>query len=103
MRAEIVDEETERTLTVDALVRATLALFEKCVKLSNTLPEEAYITAMNIDQPGWLADFIVSAIEPPDCRSSKYPGGFQYRGTITKDLYPGYEGIEYSGIRESNS
>ena len=65
VRAEIVDEETERTLTVDALVRATLALFEKCVKLSNTLPEEAYITAMNIDQPGWLADFIVSAIEPP--------------------------------------
>src|SRR2546421_9807076 len=57
VRAEIVDEDTERTLTVDALVRATLALFEKCVKLSNTLPEEAYITAMNIDQPGWLADF----------------------------------------------
>jgi ATP-dependent Lon protease len=65
VRAEIVDEETERTLTVEALVRAALALFEKCVKLSNTLPEEAYITAMNIDQPGWLADFIVSAIEPP--------------------------------------
>ena len=65
VRAEIVDEEAERTLTVDALLRATLALFEKCVKLSSTLPEEAYITALNIDQPGWLADFIVSAIEPP--------------------------------------
>ena len=65
VRAEIVDEETERTLTLEALVRAALALFEKCVKLSNTLPEEAYITAMNIDQPGWLADFIVSALEPP--------------------------------------
>ena len=65
VRAEIVDEETERTLAVEALVRATLALFEKCVKLSNTLPEEAYITAMNIEQPGWLADFIVSALEPP--------------------------------------
>jgi len=65
VRVEIVDEEAERTLTVEALVRATLALFEQCVKLSNTLPEEAYITALNIDQPGWLADFIVSAIEPP--------------------------------------
>ena len=65
VRAEIVDEEAERTLTVEALVRATQALFEKCVKLSSTLPEEAYITALNIDQPGWLADFIVSAIEPP--------------------------------------
>ncbi len=65
VRAEIVDEAAERTLTVEALVRATQALFEKCVKLSSTLPEEAYITALNIDQPGWLADFIVSAIEPP--------------------------------------
>jgi ATP-dependent Lon protease len=65
VRAEIVDEETERTLAVEALIRAALALFEKCVKLSSTLPEEAYITAMNIDQPGWLADFIVSALEPP--------------------------------------
>src|SRR5690348_6605106 len=40
VRAEIVDEETERTLTVEALVRAALALFEKCVNLSNILPEE---------------------------------------------------------------
>src|SRR5260370_38010748 len=33
--------------------------------MNGTLPDEAFITAMNIDQPGWLADFIVSAIEPP--------------------------------------
>ncbi|HEV2581269.1 MAG TPA: endopeptidase La, partial [Ktedonobacteraceae bacterium] len=65
VRAEIVHEETERTLAIEALVRAALVLFEKCVKLSSTLPEEAYITAMNIDQPGWLADFIVSALESP--------------------------------------
>lgn len=65
VRAEIISEETERTLAVEALVRAATALFEKCVKLSSTLPEEAIITAMNIDQPGWLADFIVSALEPP--------------------------------------
>lgn len=66
VRTEIVhDEEAERTLAVEALVRAALALFEKCVKLSNTLPEEAYITAMNIEDPGWLADFVVSALELP--------------------------------------
>lgn len=63
--AEVVHEETERTLAVEALVRAALALFEKCVKLSSTLPEEAFITAMNIDEPGWLADFIVSTLESP--------------------------------------
>src|SRR5258707_583527 len=65
VRAEIVQEETERTLAVEALVRAALALFEKCVKFSSTLSDEAFITAMNIDEPGWLADFIVSALESP--------------------------------------
>ena len=65
VRAEIVQEETERTLAVEALVRAVLALFEKCVKFSSTLSDEAFITAMNIDEPGWLADFIVSALESP--------------------------------------
>jgi len=64
VRVETVHEEAERTLTLEALVRAVLALFEKCVKLSRTLPEEAYITAMNIDEPGWLADFILSSLEP---------------------------------------
>jgi len=64
VRVETVHEEAERTLALEALVRAVLALYEKCVKLSRVLPEEAYITAMNIDDPGWLADFILSSLEP---------------------------------------
>jgi ATP-dependent Lon protease len=64
VRVETVHEEAERTLALEALLRAVLALFEKCVKLSRMLPEEAYITAMNIDEPGWLADFILSSLEP---------------------------------------
>lgn len=65
VRAETVQEELGQTLALEALVRAVLALFEKCVKLSHTLSDEAYITAMNIDQPGWLADFIISSLEVP--------------------------------------
>lgn len=65
VRVETVPEEVERTLALEALIRAVLALFEKCVKLSHTLPDEAYITAMNIDQPGWLADFILSSLDLP--------------------------------------
>ncbi len=65
VRAEIVPEEVAQTVTIEALMRAALALFEKCVKLGHTLPDEVYITAMNIDKPGWLADFIVSSLEPP--------------------------------------
>src|SRR5207248_552775 len=64
-RVEVVQEEVEQTLALEALKRAVLALFEKCIRLSHVLPDEAYITAMNIDKPGWLADFIVSSIEPP--------------------------------------
>ena len=64
VRVETVHEEAERTLALEAMLRAVLALFEKCVKLSRMLPEEAYITAMNIDEPGWLADFILSSLEP---------------------------------------
>ncbi len=60
---EAIHEDTERTLAVEALMRATLALFEKCIKLSSTLPDEAFITAMNIDKPGWLADFIVATLD----------------------------------------
>src|SRR5260370_24788787 len=65
VRTEAVHEETERTLVVEALVPAALALFEKCVKLNVTLPDEAFITAINIDQPGWLADFIFCVMAPP--------------------------------------
>lgn len=57
------EETAEKSLQSEALVRAVLALFEKCVKLSRTLPEDAYIAAMNADEPGWLADLITSSLE----------------------------------------
>jgi ATP-dependent Lon protease len=65
VRAEAITEDTTLTPAIEAQSRAVLALFEKCVKLSNIIPDEAYITAMNIEQPGWLADFVVSTIESP--------------------------------------
>ncbi len=52
----------EVTLSTEALMRAVLALFEKCVQLDRTLPEDAYVTAMNIDEPGWLADMVASVL-----------------------------------------
>ncbi len=55
-------EPTEKSLFTEALMRAVLALFEKCVQLSRTLPEDTYVAAMNIDEPGWLADLIVSIL-----------------------------------------
>lgn len=53
----------KKTLQLEALMRAVLALFEKCVKLSKSLPEDVYIAAMNVDEPGWLADLIASSLD----------------------------------------
>ena len=58
----IVEPET-RGPGVEALMRAVLALFEKCVRLSPALPEESYIFAMNIDEPSWLADMVASSLD----------------------------------------
>jgi len=65
VQVEVIPEEVEPTLALEALRRAVLALFEKCTKLNATLSDEAYITAMNVDQPGLMADFIVSSLDIP--------------------------------------
>jgi ATP-dependent Lon protease len=48
---------------VEALMRAVLALFERCAQLSRTISEESYIFAMNISEPGWLSDMIASSLD----------------------------------------
>lgn len=46
----------------EALMRAVLALFEKMVDLNHNLPEDAYTFALNIDEPGWLSDFVAATL-----------------------------------------
>ena len=46
-------------------MRAVLALFEKVVQLNRSLPDDAYVFALNVEDPGWLADLIVSALGVP--------------------------------------
>jgi ATP-dependent Lon protease len=62
VRALPIYETTEKTPLTEALMRAVLALFEKVVQLSRTLPDDAYVFAMNVDQPGWLADLMAQAL-----------------------------------------
>ncbi|HEX6513470.1 MAG TPA: endopeptidase La [Chloroflexota bacterium] len=61
--AQPVGLTVEKTTHIEAQMRAVLALFEKCVQLSHSLPNDAYVAAMNIDEPGWLADLIASTLE----------------------------------------
>ena len=64
-RARPIYEDVEVDRQTDATMRTTLEMFQKCVQLDRSLPEEAYLYALNIDEPGWLADMIVTAVAPP--------------------------------------
>jgi ATP-dependent Lon protease len=58
LETDLLDREIEATM------RTALELFQKCVQLNRSLPDEAYLYALNIDEPGWLADMIVTTIAP---------------------------------------
>jgi len=47
----------------EALGRAVVSLYEKCTKLSPSIPEDHHVAAMNIDEPGPLADFVASDLD----------------------------------------
>ncbi len=62
VRARIIGEGQEWQDHTEALMRAVLTLFEKVVTLNRNIPEDAYTFALNMNQPGWLADFVASTI-----------------------------------------
>jgi ATP-dependent Lon protease len=61
-RARVVMEAPTPDKTTQALMRNALDLFERCVSLDRAIPEEAHLFAMNISEPGWLADMIATAV-----------------------------------------
>ena len=63
-RARTIYEPTRVNRETEATMRTALEMFQKCVQLDRSLPEEAYLYALNIEEPGWLADMIVTSIAP---------------------------------------
>jgi ATP-dependent Lon protease len=55
-----VVESVEPSISAEALMRAVLTLFEKVVHLSRTIPDDAFVMAMNANHPSWLADLVAS-------------------------------------------
>jgi len=55
-----IQEVYELTIEIQGLMRNALDLFQKVVSMAPYLAEEAYITAMNIQEPNRLADFIAA-------------------------------------------
>ncbi|MGB3904958.1 MAG: endopeptidase La [Anaerolineae bacterium] len=60
VRAMPIFESVDEQPLTEALMRAALALFEKCVQLSRSLPDDAFVTAMNAEDSSWLADVIAA-------------------------------------------
>ncbi|MGQ9833787.1 MAG: endopeptidase La [Candidatus Villigracilaceae bacterium] len=62
VRARPISEEHVLDRQTRALMRSAVDLFERCVELDRTIPEEAHLFALNINEPGWLADMIATAL-----------------------------------------
>jgi ATP-dependent Lon protease len=65
VKVKVISESTRTDRTMKALMRTSRDLFERCVQLDRSLPEEAHLFSMNINEPGWLADMISTAISVP--------------------------------------
>ena len=65
VKAKVIYEPMDWDRSTEALMRAVLTLFEKTVMLNRNMPEDAYTFAINIDEPGWLADFVASTLNIP--------------------------------------
>ena len=61
-----ISEDFKMTVKLEALMRTTRSLFERCVELSDNLPEEAQLYSMNINNPGWLADMVTTSLSLPN-------------------------------------
>jgi len=66
VEARPVPDEFKKTQRLTALIRTSRQLFENCVDLNESLPEEAHLFSLNIEDPGWLADLIATSLSLPN-------------------------------------
>jgi len=62
VRVKVIVEPEKTNKQSQALMRSVLSQFDRCVQLNRSIPEEAHLFAMNIAEPGWLADMIATSI-----------------------------------------
>lgn len=63
-RVRPIDEYVPPGKEIDAEMRSAKEYYKQCVELDRSLPEDAFLFALNIDQPGWLADLISTSVAP---------------------------------------
>ncbi len=64
-RVRVIYEPEEVDRHAKALMRTARDLFDRCLQLDRTLPEDARIFAANISEPGWLGDMITNSLSLP--------------------------------------
>lgn len=64
VKAKPLHELVDVNRKTEATMRTALQLFDRCVQLNRSLPEEAYLYALNIEEPGRLADMISTSVAP---------------------------------------
>lgn len=62
VRARVIHESVTADRQTQALMRSVLSLFERCIQLDRSIPEEAHLFALNISEPGWLADMVATSL-----------------------------------------
>lgn len=64
-RVRTIEEPVDVDRETEALMRTARDLFERCVQLDRSLPDEAHLFSINIPEPGWLSDMIATAVSLP--------------------------------------
>ena len=62
VRARVLIDPVTADRQMQALMRSVLDQFDRCVQLDRTIPDEAHLFAMNISEPGWLADMVATSL-----------------------------------------
>jgi len=65
VRARVIFEPVHGDKQTQALMRTVLDQFDRIVQLDRSIPEEAHLFALNISEPGWLADMVATTVSIP--------------------------------------
>ncbi len=65
VKARVIEEEKGDADNTDAMVEMVLSLFQRASDMSENMPDDVLIYALNIDDPSWLADLIASTLTLP--------------------------------------
>jgi ATP-dependent Lon protease len=83
---ELLQDETEDSVELQATFRNVRRQFEEIAKISNTLPEQVKIAALNTEHPGHFADLIAANLGLPLAEKQALLETVSVRGRLQKLL-----------------